>query len=88
MLCIHVFHALQAANTVSCAGEEGAWLEEIRNSAGNGLGLEGVVVAEELGNEVDAMPGQISCDGEEVEQDGDGVGWVLGVLEGIDGGKA
>ena len=44
------------------------------------------MVAEEFGDEVDAVSGEISCDGEEIEEDGDGVRWVFGVFEGIDGG--
>ena len=88
MLCVYVFHALEAADAVSCAGEEGAGLEEVGNAAGDGLSLEGVVVTEEFRDEVDAVSREVSRDGEEVEEDGDGVGWVFSVFEGVDGSEA
>ena len=84
MLCVYVFHAFQATDTISCAREEGAWLEEVWDTAGDGLGLEGVMVAEEFRDEVDAVAGEVSGDGEKIEEDGNRVGWVLRIFEGVD----
>ena len=45
------------------------------------------MIAEKFRDEVDAMPGQVSCDGEQVEKDRDRVRWVFGIFERVDGSQ-
>ena len=90
MLRIHVLDALETAlDPVAGAGEEGPGLEEVDPcAAAAGIGEEGVVVAEELGDEVDAVFGEGGGGGEELHERGGVVVGGLGVAQGVDGYEA
>ena len=75
MLRVYVFDALESTGeSVACAREEGAALEEVGETAscccGGGRILKGIVVVEEFVDEVDAMAREVCGCREEFEEGG------------------
>lgn len=63
MLGVDILDAFQALEAIAGTGEERSGFEEIGEATGNGRCLEGMVVGEELRDDVNAVGGDIaSCD--------------------------
>lgn len=63
MLSVDILDAFQALEAIAGTREERSGFEEIGEPAGNGRCLEGMVVGEELRDDVNAVGGDVSsCD--------------------------